>query len=146
MYKIDGDSWEILDKSSENIINRNTAREIIANHAWVNKDVVDPILRIWEWIYECDFSYKWHTYEYVISTEDGTILKGWDEIDIWEEAAMEIATNDAWIKWEDLMLEVDHWHMFTYLMPHTEKIWTGNSAIYKVSITTNKDKHYLYDN
>jgi len=145
LYKIDSDSWEILDKSSENIINRNTAREIIANHAWVNKDVVDPILRIWEWIYECDFSYKWHTYEYVISTEDGTILKGWDEIDIWEEAAMEIATNDAWIKWEDLMLEVDHWHMFTYLMPHTEKIWTGDSAIYRVAITTNKDKYYLYD-
>lgn len=144
-YKIDGDTWKILDKTEKIIVNRNTARDIIAKDAWVDKDVVDPILRIEEWIYECDFSYKWHTYDYKISAKDWTIINGWDEIDIWEEAAMEIATKDAWIDWKDLMLEEDHWHMFTYLFPHTEKIWTGNSALYRVAITTNKDKYYLYD-
>lgn len=145
LYSVNHDSWEILNKNEQTIINRNTARDIIAKNAWVDKNVVNPHLRIGEWIYECDFSYEWHTYDYKISAKDWTIINGWDEIDIWEEVAMEIATKDAWIDWDDLMLEVDHWHMFTYLFPHTEKIWTGNSALYRVAITTNKDKYYLYD-
>lgn len=143
LYKIDGDSWEILNKSSENIISRNTAREIIANNAWIDKKVVDPILRIWEWIYEREFSYKWHTYDYVINAKDWTIIKGWDEIDIWDDEARNIAMKDAWITRGDL----SHWNWDMWWLdePNIKKIWTGNSAIYRVVITTNKDKYYLYD-
>ena len=146
LYIITDETWEILYKNSERIISRDATKKIIANTAWIDESNVKYLYyRSASWVYECSFSYKWHTYKYENDAGNWTIIKGWDEIDIWEEAAMGIAIKDAWIDWKDLMQEVDHWHMRILLEPDIEKIWSGNSALYRLAITTNKDKYYLYD-
>lgn len=147
LYIISNESWEALYKDSIKIISRESAENIIAENAWINVDKIKYLrLKINKLVYEANFSYNWHTYDYKIDAKDGTIIKGWDEIDVWDEKALEIAIKDSWIKSDDLRRDVSHWHWIekTLLMPEVNKEWTGSDAVYNVEIETEDGLIYTY--
>lgn len=145
-YIID-DDWQIMFKDVVKFITRDDAEKIIANNASISpSDIKYLRLNAEDEIYTCDFSYNWHTYKYTIDAKNWSIINGLDEIDIWDEKAMEIALKDSWIDAEDLREDVSHWHweMKTLLMPEINKEWTGSNAIYNVEIETEDDRLYTY--
>lgn len=145
-YIID-DDWNILFKDIVKFITRDEAKQIIAEDASISPKVIKYFrLNAEDETYTCDFSYNWHTYKYKIDAKNWAIIEGWDEKDIWDEKAMEIALKDSWIKATDLWKDVSHWHweMKTLLMPEINKEWTGSNAIYNVEIETEDDTVYTY--
>ena len=143
IYIISWEWWEILYKKSEKVISRETAKQLIANDIWINKNNVKFLyFRPEKLIYKCNFSYNWHTYEYEINAKNWIIIKGVDEIDIGDDEARKIAMNDAWITWNDLTYW--DWHMWWLDEPTINKLWSGESAMYTVEFRTNKDINYFY--
>ena len=138
------DEWETIYKNTTKIISKETARNIIANDASIKPETIRFLyLHPEEWKYTCNFSLKWHTYDYEIDSSNWNILKRNDDIDIWETEAIRIALDDAWIKDKDL--REDTWdEMQFYLMPHIEKKWNWKKAVYEVKINTKQDKTYSY--
>ena len=148
LYIVPNETWEFLYKTSKKIISRESAKKIIANDAWIGINNVKYLsFKLDDFTYTSKFSYKWHTYDYVIDATDGNIKKGWNKVDIWRDKAMEIAIKDSWIKSKDLWKDISHWHWHeeTLLMPSVYMRWSGQDAIYSVEIETNKEKVYSYE-
>ena len=143
LYIIANETWEFLYKKSEKVISRETAKHLIANDIWINKDNVKFLyFRPEKLIYECNFSYNWHTYEYEINAKDWKIIKGVDEIDIGNDEARKIAMDDAWLTRNDLSYW--DWHMWWLDEPTINKLWTGETAVYTVEFKTNKNVNFFY--
>lgn len=143
------EEWDIVYKSSTKIISKETARNIIAD------DIkIDPAYILYISFnpekneYHCDFSLKWHTYNYVVNAIDWTIINWKDDMDIWRNEAIRMALDDAGIKDKDLWKKEDdscgECISAMYLDPHVQKQWDWKNALYEVSISTNKDRYYVY--
>lgn len=147
LYIIWDEMWKILYKNYEKLISIGVVKRIIAENVWISVDDVRYLyLRANNLVYEVNFSYDWHTYDFKIDAKNWDILNGVDDVDIWDEKAMEIALKDSWLKSSDLRRDVGHWHweMKMLLMPDVTKEGTGINAVYKVEIETEDYKLYTY--
>ena len=145
VYIVNDEWWNIVYNVSNVMIDEETAKKIISNDAWVGINHVDySYLDAEKWIYRSKFSYSWITYNYEINAKDGTIIEGKNMVDIGEDKALEIAMLDAWIVWEDLWEDVDHWLMQYFLEPSITKIWSWKSATYQIEIKVNNEIVYYY--
>ena len=147
LYIVDGDTWTFMYKNNEKIISLNWAKEIIAKYIWIRiEDVKYLKLETKNLVYNSNFSFWWHTYNYIIDAKKWTVLKSEDEIDIWDEKAIVIAIKDLGIKSKDLRQDVGHWHWVEKILlrPKVNKEWVGINAIYLVEIRTKNDRVYTY--
>ena len=143
------EEWDIIYKNSTKIISKEAARNIIANDIKIDPAYIVYIsFKPEENEYHCDFSLKWHTYNYVVNAVDWTIINWEDDRDIWMNEAIRIVLDDAGIKDADLWEKEDdscgECIMSMYLDPRVQKQWDWENAVYEVSISTNRDRYYVY--